>query len=63
MQNGNVMQLYLVLYQVNLKRLLNRILLFFTIIDLFEAHSKRSALSSKAGMTGKPLNEILKRGS
>ena len=52
MQNGNVMQLYLVLYQVNLKRLLNRILLFFTIIDLFEAHSKRSALSSKAGMTG-----------
>ena len=54
------MQLYLVLYQVGLKKTLKQAGIN---TDLFKAHSTRSASSSKASVDGVPLAEILKRGS
>ena len=53
------MHVCLALYQVGLKTFkqagINN--------DLFKAHSRRTASSSKATVSGAPLVEILKRGS
>ena len=54
------MQLYLVLYQVGLKKAFKQVGID---TDLFKAYSTRSTSSSKASVGGAPLVEILKRGS